>query len=76
MASIKAKLSSVELYTSQCGDDYSTILNIANDVLSRSEKLYIIVQEELEKTLDEREVEILIKLNDGNYQATAIGNDL
>lgn len=49
MASIKAKLSSVELYTSQCGDDYSTILNIANDVLSRSEKLYIIVQEELEK---------------------------
>lgn len=49
MASIKAKLSSVELYTSQCGDDYSTILNIANDVLSRAEKLYIIVQEELEK---------------------------
>jgi len=49
MASIKAKLSSVELYTSQCGDDYSIILNIANDVLSRAEKLYIIVQEELEK---------------------------
>ena len=49
MASIKAKLSSVELYTSQCGDDYSMILNIANDVLSRAEKLYIIVQEELEK---------------------------
>ena len=49
MASIKAKLSSVELYTSQYGDDYSTILNIANDVLSRAEKLYIFVQEELEK---------------------------
>lgn len=49
MASIKAKLSSVELYVNQCGDDYSMIIHIANDVLSRAEKLYIITQEELEK---------------------------
>ncbi len=35
-----------------------------------------IMQEELGKTLDGQEVEILIKLNDGNYQATAIGNDV
>lgn len=49
MASIKAKLSSIELYTSNCSDDYSLIINLGNDILSRSEKLYIWVQEELEK---------------------------
>ena len=49
MASIKAKLSSIELYVNQCGDDYSTIIHISNDVLSRAENLYIITQEELEK---------------------------
>lgn len=49
MASIKVKLSSVELYANQCGDEYSTLIHIANDVLSRAEKLHIITQEELEK---------------------------
>lgn len=49
MASIKAKLSSIELYEIQSRDEYNLILNLANDILSRTERMYIWVQEELEK---------------------------
>ena len=49
MAGIKVKLSSIELYTNQCRDEYNLILNIANDILSRSEKMHNWMQDELEK---------------------------
>ena len=48
MASIKARLSSVEQFREQSGGDYDSILGIANDLLSRSGKLYTQTQSALD----------------------------
>lgn len=49
MASIKAKFSAIEKYKDQCVDEYRGIINLANDILDRTERLLIFVMGESEK---------------------------
>ena len=49
MGSIKATFSAVDVYASNCSNDYVAMINIANEILSRIEKLHTDVQEDYEK---------------------------
>lgn len=49
MGSIKVTFSAVDLYARNCCDDYVTMINTANEILSRVEKMHRDVQEDYEK---------------------------
>lgn len=48
MSSIKAKFSAIEVFTSNCRDEYRIILDTAREVLARVENYYKLVQQEAE----------------------------
>ncbi len=49
MASIKAILSSLEMYFNQCSDNYATTFEISNDILSRAEEMRNEMESDYEK---------------------------
>ena len=49
MGSIKATFSAVDVYASNCSNDYVAMINTANEILTRVEKLHTDVQEDYEK---------------------------
>lgn len=48
MGSIKATYSAIDSFASKCSDDYAAMINVANDILSRVEKMHNEVQQEHE----------------------------
>lgn len=48
MGSIKATYSAIENFSSKCGDDYASMVGIANEILSREEKMLSEVRQDYE----------------------------
>lgn len=48
MGSIKATCSAIENFSSKCGDNYSSVVGIANEILSREEKMLSEVRQDYE----------------------------
>ncbi len=61
MGSIKVYYSAVKEYAGKCGDNYTVLVQVANNVLERVEKLYIEVQQDYEKI--SRQVAVMQMMN-------------
>ena len=48
MGSIKATYSAIENFSSKCGDNYVSMVGIANEILSREEKMLSEVRQDYE----------------------------